>query len=417
MGLTQEQTDIIKATVPVIKEHGNAVTSVFYKNMLAAHPELNAIFNSSNQVNGHQPRALAGAVFAYAANIDNLGALGPAVELICNKHASLYIQPEHYNIVGKFLLEAMGEVLGDAFTPAIKDAWAAAYFQLADIMINREAALYNEADGWTEFRDFRIAKKVPESSEITSFYLEPVDGKPLPSFRPGQYISIQLFVPQLNHPQARQYSLSDKPRSDYYRISVKKEAGLDATEPGAEAHPGLVSNILHDLKKEGDIIKVSHPQGDFFLSDAEKQSSSPIVLLAAGVGLTPLTSILNTVLETKSETQRKISFVHGARTSAARAFKPQIRELATKVPNLQAFFFTSHPAAEDKQGEDYDFAGRLDLSKLDAKRDLFLDDATTQYYVCGPESFMLDVKNKLAAEGVSADRIKMELFGTGGVPA
>ncbi|PWY77780.1 bacterial hemoglobin [Aspergillus eucalypticola CBS 122712] len=417
MGLTQEQTDIIKATVPVIKVHGNAVTSVFYKNMLAAHPELNAIFNSSNQVNGHQPRALAGAVFAYAANIDNLGALGPAVELICNKHASLYIQPEHYNIVGKFLLEAMGEVLGDAFTPAIKDAWAAAYFQLADIMINREAALYKEADGWTEFRDFRIAKKVPESSEITSFYLEPVDGKPLPSFRPGQYISIQLFVPQLNHPQARQYSLSDKPRSDYYRISVKKEAGLNATEPGAEAHPGLMSNILHDLKKEGDIIKVSHPQGDFFLSDAEKQSSSPIVLLAAGVGLTPLTSILNTILETESETQRKISFIHGARTSAARAFKPQIRELATKVPNLQAFFFTSHPAAEDKQSEDYDFAGRLDLSKLDSKKDLFLDDATTQYYVCGPESFMLDVKGKLAAEGVSADRIKMELFGTGGVPA
>ncbi|OOF91437.1 hypothetical protein ASPCADRAFT_400189 [Aspergillus carbonarius ITEM 5010] len=417
MGLTQEQTDIIKATVPVIKEHGNAVTSIFYKNMLAAHPELNAIFNSSNQTSGHQPRALAGAVFAYAANIDNLGALGPAVELICNKHASLYIQPEHYNIVGKFLLEAMGEVLGDAFTPAIKDAWAAAYFQLADIMIGREAALYKESEGWTEFREFRIAKKVPESSEITSFYLEPVDGKPLPSFRPGQYISVQLFVPQLNHPQARQYSLSDKPRPEYYRISVKKEAGLKATEPGAEAHPGLVSNILHDLKKEGDIIKVSHPYGDFFLSDAEKESSSPIVLLAAGVGLTPLTSILNTVLETEAVTQRKISFVHGARTSGARAFKPQIRELVTKVPNLQAFFFTSHPDAEDKQGEDYDFAGRLDLSKLDAKTALFLDDATTQYYVCGPESFMVDVRVKLTAAGVAADRIKMELFGTGGIPA
>ncbi|PYH97139.1 globin-like protein [Aspergillus ellipticus CBS 707.79] len=418
MALTQEQTDIIKATVPVLKEHGNTVTSVFYKNMLQAHPELNAIFNTSNQVNGHQPRALAGAVFAYAANIDNLGALGGAVELICNKHASLYIQPEHYAIVGKFLLEAMGEVLGDALTPAIHDAWAAAYGQLADIMINREAALYKASEGWTEFREFRIAKKVPESSEITSFYLEPVDGKPLPSFNPGQYISVQVFVPKLNHPQVRQYSLSDKPRPEYYRISVKKEAGPAPTEADAKAHPGCVSNLLHDTKKEGDIVKVSHPYGDFFLSAAEKQSTSPIVLLAAGVGLTPLTSILNTLLETpEAQTERKISFVHGARTSGARAFRPQIRELATKVPNLHAAFFTSHPGAEDKEGEDYDFAGRLDLSKLDAKNDLFFDDASTQYYVCGPTPFMLDVKSKLTAEGVSGDRIKMELFGTGGIPA
>ncbi|PWY80523.1 bacterial hemoglobin [Aspergillus heteromorphus CBS 117.55] len=416
MALTQEQTDIIKATVPVIKEHGNAVTAIFYKNLLTAHPELNAIFNTPNQVNGHQPRALAGAVFAYAANIDNLAALGGAVELICHKHASLYVQPEHYPIVGKFLLGAMGEVLGDAFTPAIQDAWAAAYGQLADIMIGREAALYQAAEGWTDFREFRIARKIPESSEITSFYLEPVDGKALPLFLPGQYISVQILVPELGHPQVRQYSLSDKPSSQFYRISVKREAGLSG-EGDAKAHPGYVSNLLHDTKQVGDTVKVSHPFGDFFLSDAERQSSSPIVLLAAGVGLTPLTSILNTLLETPAaQTQRQISFVHGARTSAARAFRPQIRELASNLPNLHATFFTSHPAPEDKQGEDYDFAGRLDLSKLDPKSDLFLDDASAQYYVCGPTPFMLDVKAKLTAEGVSADRIKMELFGTGGVP-
>ncbi|PLB44856.1 flavohemo protein [Aspergillus steynii IBT 23096] len=413
MSLTPEQVQTIKATVPVLQVHGKAITTLFYKNMLDAHPELNTVFNTANQVNGHQPRALAGALFAYASHIDDLGALTPAVELMCHKHASLYIKPEQYEIVGKYLLEAMGEVLGDALTPAIHAAWAAAYWQLANLMIGREAQLYQEANGWTDFREFRIAQKIPESSEITSFHLVPVDGKPLPSFRPGQYISIQVFVPELKYPQARQYSLSDKPEPDHYRISVKRESGLNPRQPNAAAHPGYVSNILHDQIKEGDVVKVSHPFGDFFLQDEE--TSNPIVLIAAGVGLTPLTSILNTL--TAKSAQRKIHFVHGARSSAARPFRPHIQSLAEKFPNLHATFFTGHPTEADKQGSDFDHAGRVDLSKLDDEKDLFLDDQSTEYYVCGPEGFMGAMKAGLVGKGVSGDRIKMELFGTGGVPS
>ncbi|KAE8381928.1 globin-like protein [Aspergillus bertholletiae] len=416
MPLSPEQIQLIKATVPVLQQHGTNITTVFYQNMLTAHPELNAVFNNANKVNGHQPRALAGALFAYAAHIDDLGALSPAVELICNKHASLYIQPDQYQIVGKFLLEAMGQVLGDALTPEILDAWATAYWQLADLMIGREAELYKQADGWTDFRHFRIAKKVPESSEITSFYLEPVDGKPLPKFRPGQYISVQVFVDTLKFPQCRQYSLSDAPRSDYYRISVKKEAGLNTSDPDAPTHPGYVSNILHAKINEGDVVKVSHPFGDFFLSDAE--TSSPIVLIAAGVGLTPLTSILKTLTSNPPDApQRKIHFIHGARSAATRAFKKDIDSLTEKYQDLHATFFETNPAAEEKQGEDYDYQGRVDIAKLDRSKDLFLDDATTEYYVCGPDSFMTGTRAALAAAGVSEDRIKLELFGTGGVPA
>lgn len=416
MSLSPEQIQLIKATVPVLQQHGTDITTVFYNNMLTAHPELNSVFNNANKVNGHQPRALAGALFAYASNIDNLGALGPAVELICNKHASLYIQPDQYQIVGKYLLEAMGQVLGAALTPEILDAWATAYWQLANIMIGREAELYKQADGWTDFREFRIAKKVPESSEITSFYLEPVDGKPLPKFRPGQYISVQVFVDSLKFPQCRQYSLSDAPRSDYYRISVKREAGLNTSDPNATAHPGYVSNILHAKINEGDVVKVSHPYGDFFLSDAE--SPSPIVLVAAGVGLTPLTSILRTLTSNPPDApQRKIHFIHGARSTAARAFKKDIESLAEKYTSLHATFFNTHPSAEDKQGVDYDYEGRVDLSKLDKTKDLFLDDAKTEYYVCGPDKFMTSTRAALAELGVSEDRIKLELFGTGGVPA
>lgn len=407
-GLTPDQTKLIKATVPVLVEHGGTITSVFYENLLKENPELNNVFNTPNQRNGHQPRALAGALFAYAANIDNLGALGPAVELICNKHASLYIQPAAYEIVAKYLLEAMGQVLGEALTPEIKDAWAAAYWQLANIMIGRESQIYKQNDGWTDWREFKISDKVKESDEITSFYLTPADGKPLPSFRPGQYISVQVYVPELKHLQPRQYSLSDKPNPDYYRISVKKEKGLNAAD--STAQPGLVSNLLHDSFNKGDTIKVSHPCGDFFLPE---QTSGPIVLIAAGVGITPLTSIVNT-LTSKSSSDRKLHFIHGSHTSSARAFKEHLVDLSTKCPNLKTTFFTSHPSEEDKEGTDYTYAGRVNLDKLDAA-DIFLDDSETTYYICGPDKFMTDMGASLKSKGVSDDRVKMELFGTGGV--
>lgn len=409
-----EQIALIKATVPVLVEHGNTITTVFYRNMLQAHPELNTVFNTPNQVNGHQPRALAGALYAYATHIDDLGALSAAVELICNKHASLYIKPDDYKIVGKYLLEAMGEVLGAALTPEIHDAWAAAYWQLADIMIGREKQIYEQSEGWTDWRDFKIINKVPESEEITSFYLAPVDGNPLPAFQPGQYISVQTFVPALKYPQARQYSLSDQPKPDYYRISVKRELGLNPADPAAAAHPGYISNILHDTFNVGDTLKVSHPCGDFFLSPTDAKTANPIVLISAGVGLTPLTSILNT-LTAQTPSARKLHFIHGARSSNARAFKKHVSELPRQFPSIKATFFTGHPSKEDQEGIDYHHVGRVDLSKLD-DQDLFLDDAKTDFYICGPAKFMTDMESSLKARGVGADRIKMELFGTGGVP-
>lgn len=414
-GLSPSQIKLIKATVPVLVEHGTTITTVFYKNMLGAHPELNDVFNVPNQRNGHQQRSLAGALFAYAANIDNLGALAPAVELICQKHASLYIQPDQYHIVGKHLIEAMGEVLGDALTPEIKQAWAAAYWQLADIMIGRERQIYQQAKGWTDWREFKIADKVQESEEIISFYLAPIDGQPLPAFQPGQYISVLINVPELQCLQPRQYSLSDRHSREYYRISVKKEKGLPATESAAARHPGYVSNLLHDQYNKGDIIKVSHPCGDFFLSATAVDQSTPVVLLSAGVGLTPMTSILNTLISSPDSSARKVHFIHGARTSAARAFKDHIAGVKKSRANLQTTFFTSDPAESEKAGVDFDHVGRVDLSKLDASKDLFVDVPTAEYYICGPDKFMIDMQATLQEKGVAADRIKTELFGTGGV--
>ena len=160
--LTPAQVQIIKATVPVLAAHGLAITTKFYADMLDGNPELKNIFNNTHQATGHQARALAGALYAYAANIDDLGALSPALELICHKHVSLYIRPEHYDIVGTNLLKTMKSVLGEAATQDIMDAWGAAYWQLANIMIGKEDGLY-KASGWNDWQDFTVSRKVRES--------------------------------------------------------------------------------------------------------------------------------------------------------------------------------------------------------------------------------------------------------------
>lgn len=414
MSLTPDQVQIIKSTVPVLQEHGNQITTHFYDTLLKEKPELNNVFNQANQANNHQAAALAGSLYAYASHIDDLGALSPAVEKICHKHASLYIRPEHYDVVGEYLLRAMGDVLGPALTKEVLEAWGAAYWQLANIMIKREGQMLQNAGGWTDWRKFRIGRKVRESEEITSFYLEPVDGEELPGFLPGQYVSVMTDVPKLHYLQSRQYSLSDAPRKDYYRISVKKEAGLSTKQENAEAHPGYISNILHDEKGEGDVLSVSHPAGEFFL-DPEKETTEPVVLISAGVGLTPMMAILNTLLQRKSD--QSISWIHAARSTSVQAFGPYIRDVTKAHDNVKAsVFIKTADDARDVQGVDYQYSGRMELDKLDRTKDLFIDDRSAKYYVCGPEGFMDAMGKSLQGMGVDEQRIKMEVFGTGQIP-
>ncbi|KAJ8115703.1 hypothetical protein OPT61_g2704 [Boeremia exigua] len=414
--LTPEQARIIKSTVPVLAQYGETITTKFYADMIEANPELKNIFNNTHQATGHQPRALAGALYAYAANIDDLGKLSPAVELICHKHVSLYIRPEHYSIVGENLLKTMAIVLGDAATPEILGAWEAAYWQLANIMIDKEASLYKEAEGWTDWKDFKIVRKEKEAEDITSFYLQPVEsGFKLPTFKPGQYISVNVFIDELDGGvwQARQYSLSDAPGKGYLRISVKREPSVEVGEPRHLTHPGYISNILHEKKNVGDVVRVSHPWGDFFFDEEKEDKDAPIVLISAGVGLTCLNSILNTTLEHSSS--RPVTWIQGARNSKTRAFKKEIDALAEKKGNLHNVYFSSNPRDGEVQGQDFDIEGRVNLDKVD-KKVLFTDNDKTLYFTCGPEQFMLDIEAQLKTYGVPADRVRMELFGTGGVP-
>ena len=411
--LTPAQVAIVKSTAPALKEHGVDITALFYSNMLKAHPELNDIFSEVSQTTRRQPRALAASVVAYATYIDDLGKLGPAVERIAHKHVSLGVTADQYAIVGKHLIEAVATVLGPAVTPEVAEAWTAAYAQLADIFIVREGQLYDgfAKDNWTGWRKFRIQRKVPESSLITSFYLVPEDGKPLPLHKPGQYISLHMEIPEMGHLQPRQYSLSEAPRSDYYRLSIKKELGR---EPGI---PGLISNRLHERYNEGDIIELTHPTGEFFVDPEapahNKDSTAPLALISAGVGVTPMVSILNHTVASGSK--RPVAWVHGAHSADVRAFHPHVRDAVAKNPNIDPALFLSDvksSKAPAVAGVDYHHEGRVDLDKVGADR-LCLANPAAEYYVCGPFGFMTDVRDYLVGKGVDASRVHMEVFGTG----
>lgn len=224
--LTSTQRDIIKATVPLLETGGEALITYFYQLMLDTHPEVRPLFNQANQANGSQPRALANGVLMYARNIDRLENLGGLASQIINKHVALQILPEHYPIVGACLLQAIREVLGaETATDEVIEAWAAAYQQLADILIAGEQSAYDAIaaapGGWRGARPFTVQRKVAESAEITSFYLAPTDHQPVIRHKAGQYIGVRLMID--GQEVRRNYSLSEQADGVLYRISAKRE--------------------------------------------------------------------------------------------------------------------------------------------------------------------------------------------------
>lgn len=394
--MTPSQIETIKATIPALQQHGTDITTTFYRNMLSANPELRNIFNITHQITGEQPKALASAVLAYASHIDNPAVLGSVVTRIAHKHVSLGVTPEQYAIVGENLLKAIKQTLGDAATEPIMDAWAAAYGQLADIFIDVEGKLYDSAasraGSWKGWRKFKLAEKVRESDEITSFRLAPADGgsTPLPAYEPGQFVSVRCYVPALNAYQPRQYSLSGVPQGSQFQISVKREQG-SPVQPA-----GRVSMILHEGMEVGSEVEVSMPFGDFVLDASQ---NTPVVLVSGGVGLTPLMAMLRDAAKAK----RQAVFVHGARSAGVHAMKAEVDEIAAASEgNVSKVVFYENGA------EGCDFKGRVDLTKIQDK--VVLPDA--DYFVCGPLQFMEAQKSTLMGMGVDEGKIHMEQFGS-----
>ena len=168
--------------------------------------------------------------------------------------------------------------------------------KIKSIMDRRELEAKQVKLSWNGFRKFQIISKEQETKDITSFYLAPHDGKELPGFLPGQYLTFQITIPSQPNPVVRCYSLSDSPfHPDRYRVSIKK---VPAPRDNPTAPPGLISNYFHDSLKEDDIVDVKAPSGHFYLNMTRK---TPVVLLAGGVGITPVLSMLNAITEMGSK--------------------------------------------------------------------------------------------------------------------
>ncbi|KQW63952.1 NO-inducible flavohemoprotein [Variovorax sp. Root411] len=388
---TDRTISLVKATVPLLQTQGEAITTHFYRLMLTNHPEVKAFFNEAHQASGTQARALAGAVLAFAAHIDRLEALSGALPRIIQKHAALGVLPEHYPIVGRCLLQAIREVLGEVATDDIIAAWGEAYQALAGMLIAAEEEVYRaneqQPGGWRGARRFRVARREAESELILSLYLEPEDGGPLLGFTPGQYLTLVLNVD--GETVRRNYSLSDAPGKPWYRISVKQEQG------------GRVSNWLHAQAPVGTVLEVLPPCGDFVLKPAPAQAQGrPLVLVTGGVGITPAMSML----EAAAPTGRPIRFIHAARHGGVHAFRARVDALAAAHANVEALYVYDTPRDADRPHATGFVTKELLAQALPADRDV-------DFYFLGPKPFMQAMYANGLTLGVPAQQIHYEFFG------
>lgn len=399
--LSKQTIDIIKATAPILETSGEELTRHFYRRMFRHNPEVLPYFNQAHQNAGQQQKALAAAICAYAANIDRLDSLGQAVELIAQKHASLQIKPEHYAIVGENLLASIREVLGLGSDDPIIDAWARAFGALAAILIGREGDIYqaqaNTRGGWSGFKPFKVIRKEVESDVITSFYLLPKDGDVIPSYRPGQYITLRVPTSDGKSTTMRNYSLSDKPGQNWLRISVKREDGPSPQDP-----EGYVSNLLHKAISVGSEIEIAAPCGEFIL-DSKEDDSRPLFFLAGGVGITPIYSMLHAALE--ANPRRSITLIHAVRNEDVQPFQKNLEKLAEIYPNVRIHYRYSEAKAGLNKARSS--AGFVDGPFLDAME----IDPNANYFICGPKQFFVNVNKELLKRNVPAERIRSEFFG------
>lgn len=380
----------IEATVPVLLANGQAITRHFYQRMFHHHPELLNLFNLGNQASGGQAQALAGAVYAFAVHMDKPAQIGPVLDRIAHKHVSLGIAPAQYTIVGRHLLASIGEVLGDAITPDIAQAWDEVYWLMASELIAREARLYQErnwqAGDWLEVV---VLKKEHTSEDTVSLTLGDATGASLPPFLPGQYLSVALPLPESGLTQVRQYSFSNAPGDGVWRITVKR------VEANGQSPAGMVSGRIHSAIEVGDTLRVGPPAGDFCLREGEH----PVVMISAGVGVTPMVSMLKHIERTQP--RRAVTFAYAATDAEHFPHRNEIEGCLTGLPGASRHVWFEKPEPSQSSAH----SGRMNLGALD---DLPAD---ADHFLCGPLPFMQQQRRALIERGVDRARIHYEVFG------
>ncbi|MEU5073911.1 globin domain-containing protein [Streptomyces asoensis] len=393
--LSAESAALVRATLPAVGGALDEITTRFYATMFRERPELlDGMFNRGNQASGAQRRALAGSIAGFAgALLDNPGVRPDALlSRIAHKHAAVGVTDDQYTIVHKYLFGAIAEVLGDAVTPEVAAAWDEVYWLMAGALIGREALLYRDAGvrPGGDRRPWTVVERRTETPDVVSFLIRPADGGPAPHARAGQYVSVEVRMAD-GVRQLRQYSLSSDPGGDLRRITVKRVTG-DAGGPDGE-----VSTLLHDTVREGDELLLSAPFGDVFLDDPA-DDTTPLVLVSAGIGCTPMTSILAHLAALGST--RTVLVLHADRSPADHALRAETLRLAAQLPGARALFWYEDRAAQEPGSR----SGLMDLDGVE------LPDGAT-VFLCGPVPFMREVRGPLLRAGIPAQRIRYEVFG------
>ncbi|KUL21646.1 globin domain-containing protein [Streptomyces regalis] len=384
--LSEQSAATVRATLPVVGGAIGEITERFYAGLFAARPELlRDLFNRGNQAAGTQRQALAGSIAAFATYLVDHPDERPDAMLgrIAHKHASLGVTAEQYGIVHKHLFAAIAEVLGEAVTPAVAAAWDEVYWLMANALIAVEKRLYEERGG-SEWREWEVVERVEETADVATFRLRPADGRPAPGFRAGQYVSVQVELPD-GARQRRQYSLSAAPGSPVRQISVKRVHGGPTPD-------GEVSSHLHARVRVGDRLRLSAPYGDLVLDTTD----APVLLASAGIGVTPMVAMLAHLADTGHE--GRVIVVHGDRSPADHALRADHEAYAAKLADAAPHFWYEEGASGD------DRARLVDLTDIAVPQG-------TRAYLCGPLPFMRAVRAQLIGKGVAPADIRYEVFG------
>ncbi|MET7403646.1 globin domain-containing protein [Dactylosporangium sp. NPDC005572] len=388
--LSATNRPVVEATLPVVADHLDAVSDVFYRTMLGENPDLLDLFSRSAQATGQQRQALAGAVAAFAAHLVGAGpdavTFEHLVNRIAHRHCALGIRPEQYTVVGRYLLAAVGTVLGDAVTPQVAAAWDEVYWLFATRLIGRETRIYAEAgtDGEHPWREYVIGSRTAEAADTVSFVLTPADGRPAPRFRPGQYVTVAADLHDGTR-QLRQYSLSRAADDQTLRITVRRVRG-DGGAPD-----GVVSGFLHDHTAPGDRLRLSQPYGDLALTSAD----TPLLLVSGGVGVTPMAAILDHVARTQPA--RHVTAVHADRSLDRHPLRADMHASGARLHSFETLVWYEQPTPDA-------FTGLLDVDAIPVR-------PGAEVYLCGPVPFMQAVRAGLRRRGVPDERIRYEVFG------
>lgn len=372
--LTEQEKDIIKQTVPLLKEKGTEITSIFYPKMFKAHPELLNMFNQTNQKRGMQSSALAQAVMAAAVNIDNLSVIKPVIMPVAYKHCALQVYAEHYPIVGENLLKAIQDVTELEENDPVIQAWAKAYGVIADVFIQIEKEIYDQMM-WIGFKPFKITNIKQESEDIKSFTVE-TEEYDFSEFTPGQYITVDVSSDKLPYRAKRHYSIVSGEKN-HLTFGVKRDVTTE--------HEGEVSTILHDEIKEGDMINLAAPVGGFVLEN----TTEPQLFLGSGIGVTPLVAMYEAASAKGLDTQ----MVQVAENEQHLPFKDNFNSIASHHDNAKLY---TH--LKDKQG----YIGAEELQVFLANK--------PEIYICGGTKFLQSMIEALKSLNYDMDRVHYETF-------